>query len=327
MRFLILSRSAGIYSTRRLLDACEQEGVEAVVADTLDLAMLLASSGKASIHSASHALVDIDLVIPRIGTSLTEYGLAVIHQFELMGVPVLNASGAVYRARDKLRSIQVLVSKGVPVPATLMARSPESVEWCIEQLGGPPVVLKLLQGTQGVGVMLAESVSAAEAILDAMWGLNQNILVQKFISESRGRDVRCIVVGGRVVAAMRRVARAGAFRSNIHRGGRGETVDPVPPEVERVALDASRAVGLTVSGVDMLEGKEGPLVTEVNVSPGLEGIEGATGRDVAREMIRYAKEFAIAAKAERTWTPPPAVAPAVPAPAAAGAPRPDIHPG
>jgi ribosomal protein S6--L-glutamate ligase len=285
--------------------------VEAVVADTLDLSLLLPSSGRASIHSASHALGSIDLVVPRIGTSLTEYGLAVIHQFELMGVPVLNASGAVYKARDKLRSLQVLVARGVPVPATLMARNPESVEWCIEQLGGPPVVLKLLQGTQGVGVMLAESLAAAEAILDAMWGLNQNILVQKFIGESRGRDVRCIVVGGRVVAAMRRVARAGSFRSNLHRGGRGESVTPVPPEIERVALEASRAVGLTVSGVDMLEGKDGPLVTEVNVSPGLEGVEAATGVDVAREMIRYAKEFATAAKTESRPAPAP-TAPVVP---------------
>ena len=299
MRFLLLSRSSGIYSTRRLLDACECEGIEAVVADPLDLALLLPADGKASIHSASHALRDVDLVVPRIGTNITEYGLAVIHHFELMGIPVLNASAAVYRARDKLRSLQVLSAKGVPVPPTLMARNPESVEWCIEQLGGPPVVLKLLQGTQGVGVMLAESLAAAEAILDAMWGLNQNILVQKFIAESKGRDVRCIVVGDRVAAAMRRVARAGAFRSNIHRGGRGEAIDEVPPEVERVALEAARAIGLVVSGVDMLEGGDGPLVTEVNVSPGLEGIEATTGRDVAGEIIRYARAFAEAAKAAR----------------------------
>jgi ribosomal protein S6--L-glutamate ligase len=227
----------------------------------------------------------VDLVVPRIGTTITEYGLAVIHHFELIGVPVLNTSGAVYRARDKLRSLQVLASSGVPIPPTLMARNPESVEWCIDQLGGPPVVLKLLQGTQGVGVMLAESLPAAEAILDAMWGLNQNILVQKFIAESRGKDVRCIVVGERVVGAMRRVARPGSFRSNIHRGGRGEGLDPVPPEVERVA-----------SGVDMLESGDGPLVTEVNVSPGLEGIEAATGKDLALEIIRYARDIAVAAK-------------------------------
>jgi len=177
-----------------------------------------------------------------------------------------------------------------------MARSPESVEWCIGQLGGPPVVLKLLQGTQGVGVMLAESLTAAEAILDAMWGLGQNILVQKFIVESRGADVRAIVVGDRVAACMRRVPRAGSFRSNIHRGGRGEKVDPVPPEIERVALQASRAIGLDISGVDLLESNAGPLVTEVNVSPGLEGIEQATGLDVASEMIRYAAAFALAAR-------------------------------
>jgi len=292
MKLLLLSRSPAIYSTRRLLEACDDEGLDAVVADPLDLALLLPSGGKPAIHSASHSVQDVDLVIPRIGTTITEYGLAVLNHFELTGVPVLNPSSAVYRARDKLRSLQVLVAHGVPVPATLMARSPDSIEWCIEQLGGPPVVLKLLQGTQGVGVMLAESVTAAEAILDAMWGLNQNILVQKFIAESRGRDLRCIVVGDRVVAAMRRVARAGSFRSNIHRGGRGEVIDPVPPDLEATAVAASRAMGLAVSGVDLLEGRDGALVTEVNVSPGLEGIEAASGRDIAREIVRFAKRFA-----------------------------------
>ncbi len=296
MKLLLLSRSPAIYSTRRLLEACDAEGLDVVVADPLDLALLLPADGKAAIHSAAHSVQGVDLVLPRIGTTITEYGLAVLHHFERMGIPVLNASGPVYRARDKLRSLQTLVAAGVPVPPTVMARSPESVEWCIEQLGGPPVVLKLLQGTQGVGVMLAESVTAAEAILDAMWGLNQNILVQKFIAESRGKDLRCIVVGGRVVAAMRRVARAGSFRSNIHRGGRGEGVDPVPPEIEKVAVEASRAIGLDISGVDLLEGRNGPLVTEVNVSPGLEGIEAATEKDIALEMIRFAKEFATAAK-------------------------------
>ncbi len=292
MKLLILSRSPTIYSTRRLLEACDEEGLDVVVADPLDLALLLPSAGRPSIHSAAHSVQNVDLVIPRIGTTITEYGLAVLHHFELMGVPVLNPSAAVYRARDKLRSLQVLVEHGVPVPPTLMARSPDSIEWCIEQLGGPPVVLKLLQGTQGVGVMLAESVTAAEAILDAMWGLNQNILVQKFIAESRGKDLRCLVVGDRVVAAMRRVARAGSFRSNIHRGGRGESVHPLPKELERVAVAASRAMGLNVSGVDLLEGKDGPLVTEVNVSPGLEGIEAATGKDLAGAIIRFAKKFA-----------------------------------
>ncbi|NUN52645.1 MAG: RimK family alpha-L-glutamate ligase [Planctomycetaceae bacterium] len=296
MKLLILSRSPAIHSTRRLLEACEDERMDVVVADPLDLALFLPAGGKAAIHSAAHSVAGVDLVLPRIGTNITEYGLAVLHHFELMGVPVLNDSSAVYRARDKLRSLQVLSARGVPVPPTLMARSPESIEWCIEQLGGPPVVLKLLQGTQGVGVMLAESLTAAEAILDAMWGLGQNILVQKFIAESRGTDLRCIVVGDRVVAAMRRVARTGSFRSNIHRGGRGEGIHPVPKDLERVALEASRALGLRISGVDMLDGKEGPLVTEVNVSPGLEGIEAATRKDVAREMIRYARKFATAAR-------------------------------
>ena len=299
MKLLLLSRSPLIYSTRRLLEACADESLDVVVADPLDLALLLPAAGPPRIHSVTHPVEGVDLCLPRIGTTITEYGLAVLKHFELMGVPVLNAAGAVYQARDKLRSLQTLMARGVPIPPTLMARSPESVEWCIEQLGGPPVVLKLLQGSQGVGVMLAKSLTAAEAILDAMWGLNQNILVQKFIAESKGKYIRCIVVGGRVVAAMRRVARPGAFRSNIHRGGRGEAIDPVPPEIEKVAVEASRAIGLDISGVDLLEWKDGPLVTEVNVSPGLEGIEAATGRDLAAEMIRYAMEFAGAAKGRR----------------------------
>lgn len=291
VKALILSRNIGLYTTRRLVEACDAAGVEAAVVDPLELALLLPDGGTPSIHRGAHALERPDLVLPRIGTNITEYGIAVLYHFELMGVPVLNESSAVYRARDKLRSLQVLSSRGLRIPPTLMARSPESVEWCIGQLGGPPVVLKLLQGTQGVGVMLAESLTGAEAILDAMWGLGQNILVQKFIAESKGRDVRAIVIGDRVAACMRRVARAGSFRSNIHRGGRGEIVDPIPPEIESTALAAARAVGLRIAGVDMLESADGPLVTEVNVSPGLEGIEAATGRDLAGEMIAYAKEF------------------------------------
>jgi ribosomal protein S6--L-glutamate ligase len=299
LKALILSRNVTIYTTKRIVEACEKASVEAVVVDPLSLAMLLPDGGPPSIHRGDHALERPDIVVPRIGTTITEYGLAVLHQFELMGVDTLNDSSGVYRARDKLRSLQILSSKGVRVPPTLMARTPESVEWCIGQLGGPPVVLKLLQGTQGVGVMLAESVTAAEAILDAMWGLGQNILVQKFIAESKGRDVRAIVYGDRVAACMRRVARAGSFRSNIHRGGRGEEVFPVPPEIESMALAATRAVGLRVAGVDMLESSDGPLVTEVNVSPGLEGIEAAVNRDLAGEMVQYMKEHLESCRAER----------------------------
>ncbi len=293
---LILSRNIGLYSTRRLVEACEVEGVDVTVVDPLELVLVLPAGGKPSIHRGAHPVEPVDVVIPRIGTTITEYGIAALHQFELMGIPTLNSSSAVYRARDKLRSLQVLAAHGVPVPPTLMARHPDSVEWAIGQLGGPPVVLKLLQGTQGVGVMIAESITSAEAILDAMWGLGQNILVQKFIAESRGRDVRAIVCGDAIVACMRRVAKAGSFRSNIHRGGRGEKVEPTP-EITRVALEATRAIGLHVSGVDMLESADGPLVTEVNVSPGMEGIEAATGVDVAAAIIRYAKGFAARAKA------------------------------
>ncbi len=302
MKALLLSRNPSLYSTRRLLEACEREGVDGRVVDPLDIAMLLPHEGPPSLHHGAGPLTGVDLVVPRIGTTITEYGLAVLHHFELTGVPTLNTSRAVYRARDKLRSLQVLAAHGVRVPPTLMARNPDHVEWCIDQLGGAPVVLKLLQGTQGVGVMLAESTDAAEAILDAMWGLGQNILVQKFIADSRGRDVRAIVVGGRVVACMRRVARPGSFRSNIHRGGKGEAVDPVPADVERTAVAAAEAIGLNVAGVDMLESATGPLVTEVNVSPGLEGIEFATGRDIAGEMIRYARTYAAEAAAR-----PPAI--------------------
>lgn len=295
MRIQILSRGATYYyTTRRLVDACFMENVDAVISDPVELALLLPAGDRPTVLHRGHALEDVDAVIPRIGVSITEYGVAVLHHFEMLGVPTVNPSTAIYRARDKLRSLQILASHGVPVPPTLMTREPGAIRHCIERLGGPPVILKLLQGTQGVGVMLAESLSAAESILEAMWGLGQDILVQKFIQESRGSDTRLLVVGNRVVAGMRRIAPAGAFRSNLHRGGRGVEVDPVPERMQKVALKAARALGLRIAGVDLLESKEGPLVAEVNVSPGLEGIEAVSGRDLAREMIRFAKRFAAA---------------------------------
>jgi ribosomal protein S6--L-glutamate ligase len=236
-------------------------------------------------------LDDVDVVIPRIGASITEYGLAAVNQFDMMGVPLVNNSVPIARSRDKLRCLQLLSRHDIDIPRTVMARSPDQIGRAIELVGGCPVVLKLLQGTQGVGVLLAETAQQVESLLDTFWGLNQNILIQEFIRESAGRDIRALVVGGRVVAAMRRTAKMGEFRSNIHRGGEGTPID-IDPEYARVALEATAIVGLQVAGVDMLEARSGPKVIELNSSPGFEGLEAATSMDVAALIIRYAVDYA-----------------------------------
>lgn len=234
------------------------------------------------------------VVMPRIGASVTEYGLAVLNQFTLQDIPVINAS--FQRARDKLRALQILARNNIPIPKTLMTRDPTGIDAMIGKIGGAPVVLKLLQGTQGVGVMLAESTQAAESVLDTLWSLGQNILIQQFVSESRGRDIRAVVVGGDVVAAMRRRAKKGEFRSNIHRGGRGEAIQRLKPEYHNAAVAAAQALGLHIAGVDMLETKEGPAVMEVNPTPGLEGIERTTGIDIAGAIAEFTHRYV------QTWS-------------------------
>jgi ribosomal protein S6--L-glutamate ligase len=243
-------------------------------------------------------LDDVGVVLPRIGASITEYGRAVVNHFEIMGVPVINSAQAIAQSRDKLRSLQILSQHGIDIPKTVMARTPAQIERALKEVGGPPVVLKLVQGTQGIGVMLAETQAALEAILDTLWGLGQNILIQQFIPESRGRDLRALVVGGRVVAAMRRVARVGEFRSNIHRGGAARVIR-LPTAYERAAIASTRVTGLMVAGVDMLESRAGPKVIEVNSSPGFEGLESATGLDIARIILDFALDVAARGRPSR----------------------------
>lgn len=289
MKIGILSRRASLYSTRRLRDAALQRDHEVRVVDFLRCYISI-SSDHAGVYYKGE-LLDFDAVIPRIGASVTFYGTAVVRQFEMMGVFSLADSQAITRSRDKLRSLQLLSGKGIGMPVTAFARSTEDTKAIIKEVGGTPIVLKLLEGTQGRGVVLAETKSAAESVHDAFRQLNANILVQEFIKESRGRDVRAFVVGGRVVAAMERHAVAGEFRSNLHQGGLGEATK-LTEEERRTAVRAARTLGLAVAGVDLLRSARGPLVIEVNASPGLEGIEGATGKDVAGEIIEYLEDHA-----------------------------------
>lgn len=229
----------------------------------------------------------VDVVIPRIGASITPYGIAVVNQLNLMGVPVVNGAHPISQSRDKLRCLQVLARHGLDVPRTMMARDRDNVTKLLREVGGLPAIVKLTRGTQGVGVMIAQTPKELKALLDTFWELGQEIIVQEFIRESRGRDVRALVVGNEVVGAMRRTARRGEFRSNLHRGGAGEPID-LPPDYKEAALEAARIVGLGVAGVDMLESKNGPKIMEVNSSPGFEGLEQATGVDAAGAIIDFA---------------------------------------
>lgn len=291
MKVLVISRSRWIHSTRRLVQAAEALGHRAKVVDPLQCTLLVDRPGPMVFHKGRR-IIRADVAIPRIGASVTHYGLSVLKTFEAMNVPVLNDALAVAMARDKFLSLQVLSRHKVPVPRTMLARNPRDLDAKLDLLGDFPVVLKLMEGTHGVGVMLAESRDAVHSIMSSFWELGKNIFLQRFVSESRGRDIRAFVVGGRVVAAMRRTAKMGEFRSNIHRGGQGERVDLAEPFV-RAALRAAKVLNLRIAGVDLLEGKDGPLVMEVNASPGLQGIEAATGIDVASEIIKYAENFAM----------------------------------
>jgi len=290
MKIAILSRNKKLYSTARLVEAAAQRGHEAIVFDTLHCYMNT-SSERPSIHYKGEVLDGFDAVIPRIGASITFYGTAVLRQFEMMGVYPLNESVAIARARDKLRSSQLLSRKGIGMPRTGFAHSPDDIKDMIEMVGGAPVVIKLLEGTQGIGVVLAETYKAAESVIQAFMGLKANILVQEFIKEAGGSDIRCLVIGDKVVAAMKRTAPEGEFRSNLHRGGSAEVVKLTPQE-RKTAVDAARIIGLNAAGVDILRSNRGPVVMEVNSSPGLQGIENATGKDVAGMMIQFIEKNA-----------------------------------
>lgn len=283
MSIAILSRAGDNYSTRRLLEAAESRRHRAIVLDTLRFAIDL-EPGEPDLFYRNRQLGHYDAVIPRIGASITFYGLAVVRQFEQMGVYCANDSLGIARSRDKLRCMQVLSRYDIGIPATAFVRERGDVLPAIERLGGAPVIIKLLEGTQGVGVILAETSKTAEAIIETLQSAKQNVLIQKFVKESRGRDIRAIVVGDRVVAAMRRSAQGDEFRSNVHRGGRTQAVK-LDDEYQRTAVRAAQIMGLRIAGVDMLESDEGPKVMEVNSSPGLEGIEAATKLDIAGAII------------------------------------------
>lgn len=289
LRIGILSRKASLYSTTRLREAAEKRGHDVSVVDFLRCSMSL--DGKVGSVLFRGEPIDVDAVIPRIGASVTFYGTAVVRQFETMGVYTLSGSEAIGRSRDKLAAHQILSRQGLGLPVTAFARSVKDTNSVIDMVGGAPLVIKLHEGTQGNGVVLAETRKAAESVIDAFRQLDANILVQEFVKEAGGSDVRCIVVGGRVVAAMVRSAAAGDFRSNLHRGGSAEIAKLTTKE-RRTAVKAAKAMGLNVAGVDLLRSDRGPLVLEVNSSPGLEGIETVTGVDVAGEIIEFVENHA-----------------------------------
>ncbi|MRG95343.1 ATP-grasp domain-containing protein [Polyangium spumosum] len=289
MRFLLLSRNANLYSTSRIVLAARARGHEITVIDPLDL-QIVVSKGRSSLLHDGNPVPRFDLVIPRIGASITNYGLAVVRQFDLMGVPVLNSAVAIARSRDKLRALQLLNRKNIDVPATICARSPAGVDSALALVGCPAIV-KLQQGTQGIGTMIAETPQAVHSLLETLWAMGQDIVLQEYVRESKGRDIRIIVVGGKVVAAMRRVAKKGEFRSNLHRGGKGDKVK-LTPAYRNAAIRAVKVMGLEVAGVDMLESKKKPKILEINSSPGLEGVERASGIDVASAVIEHAEKYA-----------------------------------
>lgn len=290
MKIAILSQSKKLYSTRRLIETAEERGHEVVVLNVLRCYMNIASHNP-TIHQNGEPIEGINAVIPRIGASVTYYGTAVLRQFEMMGVYPLNESVAITRSRDKLRSMQLFSRKGIGMPVTGFASKPSDVKDLIALVGGAPLVVKLLQGTQGIGVVLAETSKAAESVIEGFMGVKADILVQEYIKESNGSDIRCLVVGGKVVASMKRTAQAGEFRSNLHRGGSAELIR-ITPEERSTAVRAARIMGLNVAGVDLLRSNHGPLVMEVNSSPGLEGIETATGKDVASMIIKLIEKNA-----------------------------------
>lgn len=286
---LILSRNASLYSTSRIVLAARARGHDVTVIDPLDF-QIVVSRGKPSLYVGGGKTPTFDVVVPRIGASITGYGLAVVRQFDLMGVPVLNSAVAIARSRDKLRALQLLSRANIDVPITICARNPVGIGTALNLVRGCPAIVKLQQGTQGIGTMIADTPQSAHALLETFWAMGQDIVLQEYVRESKGRDVRIIVVGGEVIASMRRVAKKGEFRANLHRGARGTAVT-LPRPYRTVAVRAAALMGLEIAGVDMLEGKKGPRVLEINSSPGLEGIERASGIDVAGAIVEHAEVF------------------------------------
>lgn len=285
MKIGILSRKQDLYSTQRLVEAAHKRGHQADVIDTLRCYMNITSS-RPTIHYKGAELHHYDAVIPRIGASITFYGAAVVRQLEMMSVFCLNDSVSITRARDKLRSLQLLSKKGIGLPITGFAHSVDEIQDLIKMVGGPPLVVKFLEGTQGIGVVLVETNKAARSVIEAFFGLKVNILVQEYIKEAAGADIRCFVVGNKVVAAIKRQAKSEEFRSNLHRGGKA-TTEEITEEERHMAIRAAHIMGLNVAGVDIVRSNRGPLIMEVNASPGLEGIEKTTKIDVASSIIEF----------------------------------------
>ena len=285
MKIAVLSRNSKLYSTRRLVEAAEKRGHEVIVVDHLKCNIEIERRAPKIFYKGEY-LTDIDAIICCIGASVTFYGTAVIRQFEMMKVFTAVSSMALVRSRDKLSSLQILARAGVGLPKTVFTNYTKDVEHVVESVGGPPLVLKLLEGTQGLGVVLAETQNAATSVLEAFNGLGARVIAQEFIKEAGGADIRAFVVDGKVIGAMKRQGKEGEFRSNLHRGGNANIIE-LTDEEEKTALKATKAMGLGVAGVDMLQSSKGPLVLEVNSSPGLEGIEVATKKNIAKEIIRY----------------------------------------
>ncbi len=294
MKIAILSQDPALYSTRRLREAGEAQGHDMRVINYLRCYMNI-TSRRPSVVCNGKPLENFDAIIPRIGASRTFYGTAVVRQFEVMGVFATNESQAISRSRDKLRCLQILAREGVGLPVTGFAHATQDIDGLIETVGGAPLVIKLLEGTQGIGVVLAETYQAAKSVIEAFRGLDANILVQEYIKEAQGADLRCFVIGGKVIAAMKRQGADGEFRSNLHRGGKATKVK-LTPEERSTAIRAAKAMGLRVAGVDLLRSNHGPVVMEVNSSPGLEGIEKVTEIDVAGQVIEYITKNATTGK-------------------------------
>jgi ribosomal protein S6--L-glutamate ligase len=290
MKIAILSRNQKLYSTQRLIEAAKSRGHDPVVVDFLRCYMNIASHTP-TIYCHGKELNNVDAVIPRIGSSVSFYGAAVVRQFEMMGILSLVKSVGITRAQDKLHSLQMLSCKGIGLPVTGFANRPDEIEDLIHMVGGAPLVIKLLSGTQGIGVVLAETKQAASSVIEAFMGLKANILVQEYIKEAKGADIRCFVIGNKVVAAMERKAKSGEFRSNLHRGGTSRLIK-ITPEERSTAVRSAKILGLSVAGVDILRANHGPVVMEVNSSPGLEGIEKVTGKDVAGMIIDFLEKIA-----------------------------------
>lgn len=291
MKFLVLSRNKFNYSNKRLHDEAKKMDIKLQVCDPAEFDMVLGKQSP-SIIRLGKPFPKVDCVIPRLGASITNYGLSVVSQFEMMQVPVLNTYSSIATTKNKLSCIQRLSQKDIDIPKTVIIRKPSELSAAVKTVGGFPVILKLLSGTQGIGVMLVENITTMEATLDTLWSLGQDILIQECIKESLGKDLRVVVVGGKVIGSMRRQARIGDFRSNFHRGGLTTSVD-ISDSIEKIAIEASETVGLQVAGVDILESDQGPRVIEVNSSPGLEGIEGCTGINIAKAILEHAREYCL----------------------------------